>query len=92
MLATLPGHDQRLHPNLPYTAAMVRFAIRHEAARTIEDVLARRTRALFHNAAAATEIIERIAGIIAEELNPSPERLAAMVDAAGECARRFGNA
>ena len=32
-LASLPGHDQPLHPALPYTEAMVRFAIRHEAAR-----------------------------------------------------------
>jgi len=92
VLATLPGRDQRLHPNMPYTEAMVRFAIQYEAARTIEDVLARRTRALFHDATAAGETIERIAGIIAEELNPSPERLATMVDAARECARRFGNA
>ncbi|MDZ4053040.1 MAG: TrmH family RNA methyltransferase, partial [Phenylobacterium sp.] len=40
-LATLPGHDALLNPNLPYTEAMIRFAIRHEAARTIEDILAR---------------------------------------------------
>jgi len=92
LLATLAGYDQQLHPDLPYNEAMVRFAIRHEAARTIEDVLARRTRALFHNATAAGEIIERLAGIFAEELNPPPEQLAAMVEAARECAQRFGNA
>ena len=89
LLATLPGHGQRLHPNLPYTEAMVRFAIRHEAARTIEDVLARRTRALFHDAAAAEASIERIAGIFVEELKPSPERLAAMIEAAHDGAGRF---
>ena len=88
-LAALPGHDRLLHPNLPYSEAMLRFAIRHEAARTIEDILARRTRALFHDAAAAEESIERIAGIVAEELQPSPERMAAMIEAARESARRF---
>ncbi|MBS1139350.1 MAG: Fumarate reductase/succinate dehydrogenase flavoprotein, N-terminal:FAD dependent oxidoreductase [Proteobacteria bacterium] len=88
-LATLPGHEQPLHPALPCTEAMVRFAIRHEAARTIEDILARRTRALFRDAAAAEATIERIAGLFAEELHPSPERLTAMIEAAHDSARRF---
>jgi glycerol-3-phosphate dehydrogenase len=89
LLAALPGHDQLLHPNLPYSEAMVRFAIRHEAARTIEDILARRTRALFLEAAAAEATIERVAGIFAEELQPSPERLKAMVEVARESASHF---
>ncbi|MDP2882369.1 MAG: glycerol-3-phosphate dehydrogenase/oxidase [Azonexus sp.] len=88
-LATLPGHDRLLHPNLPYSEAMVRFAIRHEAARTIEDILARRTRAFFHDAAAAEASIERIAGIFVEELQPSPERLTAILEAARKSAGRF---
>ena len=89
ILAMLPGHDQRLHPSLPYTEAMVRFAIRFEAARTIEDILARRTRALFLDAGAANAAIERVATIIGEELAPPPERLAEMIAAARESARRF---
>uniref|UniRef100_Q47ER4 Fumarate reductase/succinate dehydrogenase flavoprotein, N-terminal:FAD dependent oxidoreductase n=1 Tax=Dechloromonas aromatica (strain RCB) TaxID=159087 RepID=Q47ER4_DECAR len=89
LLATLPGHDQPLHPELPYNAAMVRFAIRYEMARTIEDVLARRTRALFHDAAAAEKMIDRIAGIFAEELQLTEERLASLIEAAHESARRF---
>lgn len=89
LLAALPGHDRPLHPELPYSEAMVRFAIRHEAARTIEDILARRTRALFLDAAAAEASIERIAGIFAEEQQPSSERLAAMVEAARNSAGRF---
>lgn len=88
-LATLPGHDQRLHPNLSCTEGMVRYAIRHEAARTIEDVLARRTRALFHDAAAAEACIERIAGIFDEELKPNTEQLKAMADRARERTSRF---
>jgi len=89
MLAMLPGKDQRLHPALPYCEAMVRFAIRYEAARTIEDVLARRTRALFLDAAAADAAIARVAEIFADELDPPAERLAAMIEAARESARRF---
>lgn len=89
LLATLPGNDQPLHPALPYSEAMVRFAIRHEAARTIEDVLARRTRALFLDAAAAEACIECVARIFAEERHPSPEQLAAMIDHARHGTRRF---
>jgi glycerol-3-phosphate dehydrogenase len=89
LLSALPGHDQLLHPNLPYTEAMVRFAIRHEAARTIDDVLARRTRALFLDAAAAGKTIERVAEIFVEELKPTPEQLARMISTARNSARRF---
>ena len=89
MLAMLPGKDQRLHPALPYCEAMVRFAIRYEAARTIEDVLARRTRALFLDASAADAAITRVGEIFAEELDPPAERLAEMIEAARESARRF---
>ncbi len=89
LLASLPGHNQRLHPALPYSEAMVRFAIRYEAAHTIEDVLARRTRALFHDATAAAAAIERVAGIFAEELKLSPGEVAVLIDAARESTRRF---
>ena len=89
LVAALPGHARPLHPALPYSEAMVRFAIRHEAARTIEDILARRTRALFLDAAAAGTAIERIAQIFGEELHTSPERLAAMVAAARQRAGDF---
>ena len=78
-----------MHPALPYSEAMVRFAIRYEAAHTIEDVLARRTRALFHDATAAAAAIERVAGIFAEELKLSPGEVAVLIDAARESTRRF---
>jgi glycerol-3-phosphate dehydrogenase len=59
---------QPLHPDLPYTGAEVVWAARVEMARTVEDVLARRTRALFLNARAATEMAPRVAGLLATEL------------------------
>ena len=89
VLAMLPGNNQRLHPALPYSEAMVRFAIRYEAARTIEDILARRTRALFLDAAAADATIVRVAEILAEELDLPADQLLAMIEAAHESARRF---
>jgi glycerol-3-phosphate dehydrogenase len=92
LLAMLPGNSLPLHAALPYSEAMVRFAIRYEAARTIEDVLARRTRALFLDAAAAAASIARVAEIFAEELALPAGRLAAMTEAAHDSARRFMNA
>jgi len=46
----------------------VRFAARQEYARTVEDVLARRSRQLFLDARLASSIAERTAAILAEEL------------------------
>jgi glycerol-3-phosphate dehydrogenase len=57
-----------LHPALPYSGAEVIWAVRHEMARTLEDVLARRTRALFLNARAAIAIAQRVAALMAAEL------------------------
>jgi glycerol-3-phosphate dehydrogenase len=57
-----------LHPRLPYTARRSCFGARHEMARTVEDVLARRTRALLLDARAASEIAPRAATLLAAEL------------------------
>ena len=47
---------------------MVRFAARHEMARQVEDVLARRSRLLFLDAAEAGRQADAVAAILAEEL------------------------
>lgn len=62
------GFNARLHPALPYTESGIVWSTRHEMARTVEDILARRTRALFLNARAAMELAPRIAEIMAAEL------------------------
>jgi len=53
---------------LPYTAAEVVWAVRHELALTVEDVLARRTRALFLDARAALRMAPRVAEVMAREM------------------------
>jgi glycerol-3-phosphate dehydrogenase len=68
-LARQEGLSGGLDPALPYAGAEVVWAIRHEMARTIEDVLARRTRALFLNARAALRMAPRVAQLFAQELN-----------------------
>jgi glycerol-3-phosphate dehydrogenase len=59
---------QQLHGALPYMKAEVIWAVRHEMARTVEDALARRTRALFLNARAALEMAPAVAALMAPEL------------------------
>lgn len=69
ILQTLPGSNHTLAPHL--TEAMVRFAVRHEYARTVEDVLARRNRLLFLDAHAASTAADKVAAVMAEELGHS---------------------
>jgi glycerol-3-phosphate dehydrogenase len=68
LLADDPAMAATLHPALPYVAAEVVWAVRHEAARTVEDVLARRTRSLFLDARASAEIAPHVAELMAREL------------------------
>lgn len=67
MMSPQENKGERLHENLPYTDGDVVRAVRDEMARTVEDVLARRTRALFLNAKAAIESADAVARIIANE-------------------------
>lgn len=65
LLAQMPGHTRELAPGL--TEAMVRFAVRYEMARTVEDVLARRSRLLFLDAQAAHTVAPVVAALLQEE-------------------------
>ncbi len=66
--AERPEWHEPLHPDLPYRAGEVAWVARHEWARTVEDVLARRTRALILDSRASAEVAERVADILAAEL------------------------
>jgi glycerol-3-phosphate dehydrogenase len=68
LAAERPGWDEPLHLNLPYRACEVVWAARHEMARTVEDVLARRTRSLLLDARASAEIAPAVAALMAAEL------------------------
>jgi glycerol-3-phosphate dehydrogenase len=63
-----PSLQDLLHPGLPYTKAEVIWAVQHEMALTIEDVLARRTRALLLDAKASIEAAPLVAWLLAAEL------------------------
>jgi len=64
----VPDGDLPLDAALPYIEAEVRWAIREEMARTVEDVLSRRTRALLLDARAAIRAAPRVGEILADEL------------------------
>lgn len=66
--AESPELSQPLDPELPAIAAQVVWAVREEMARTVEDVLARRTRALFLRARAAVRMAPAVAAVMAREL------------------------
>ena len=89
LIAKLPGHNHRLHPALTLSEAEVRFAVRFEAARTIEDVLSRRNRALFLDARAAAECIAPVGRILADELGLDGIRLAALEAQAARSASQY---
>lgn len=71
LVASLPGAHRwlwRCGEGAGLTEAMVRFAVRYEMARTVEDVLARRCRVLFLDARAAKAVAPAVAELLAQEL------------------------
>jgi glycerol-3-phosphate dehydrogenase len=71
-----PHLAQPLHPNLNIQQAEILWQIQHEMARQVEDVLARRTQALFLNARASMECAPVVAELMAQAL----ERNATWID------------
>ncbi len=71
------AHDELdpLVPGLPYLRAEVRWAVRHELAARLSDVLERRLRvATRHREAGGLEAIRWTADVLTEELGWSPDR------------------
>jgi glycerol-3-phosphate dehydrogenase len=63
-----PSFAQSLSARLEFQKGEVIWHVRHEMARTVEDVLARRTRALLLDARAALKAAPAVAELMAEEL------------------------
>ncbi len=79
---TLPLHgfdqgpeqqEKPLHSRLVLTASSIKRAVHEEMARTLEDLLARRTRALFLDARASMEVAPVAASIMAKALGKSAD-------------------
>ncbi len=84
-----PAWGEPLHPRLPYSAREVVWAVRHEWARTIEDVLARRTRALILDARASMDVAPKVAELMARELGRDETWQRAQVEKFCELARGY---
>ena len=68
MIENQPSLGLPVDPRFPYTRAEIIWICRNEMPQTPEDVLARRTRALFLDARASLEIAPEIAILLAKEL------------------------
>ena len=68
MVAERAEWSRPLVPGLPYVEGEAVWAVRHEMARMVDDVLARRTRCLVLDARGSLAAAARVAGLIAEEL------------------------
>lgn len=68
LIRTNSKYAEPLHPARDFNVAEVVWAVRKEMARTVEDVLARRTRALLLGAKASIEMAPAVARVMAEEL------------------------
>jgi glycerol-3-phosphate dehydrogenase len=66
-----PGSGIPVDPRLPYTKAELIWICRNEMPLNIEDLLARRTRALFLNARASSDIAAEAAALMAREFGYS---------------------
>ncbi|HEY7120790.1 MAG TPA: glycerol-3-phosphate dehydrogenase/oxidase [Tepidisphaeraceae bacterium] len=84
-----PALSRRLHSELPIVAAQVSWAARHEMARTVDDVLARRTRALYLNARAAVEMAPAVAALLAAELHRDDSWQSEQIDEFSEIAKHY---
>jgi len=89
LLDAEPRWAEPLHPRLPVRAGQVVWAARREMARTVEDVLARRTRCLLLDAQASAEAAPRVAELLAAELGRDRDWQAAQVDAFQELAAGY---
>jgi glycerol-3-phosphate dehydrogenase len=68
LAAAEPALAEKLHAELPYIKAEVVWAVREEMARTVEDVLSRRTRGLLLGARPSIEAAPIVADLMAGEL------------------------
>jgi glycerol-3-phosphate dehydrogenase len=64
-----PEWAEKMHQRMPYIKAEVIWGMRYEMARSVEDILARRVRALFLDARAAIDMAPVVAELLAKELN-----------------------
>jgi len=84
-----PELDEQLDDRLPLRAVQVVWAARHEMARTVEDVLSRRTRSLLLDAQAAIDVAPDVAELMAAEQGYDEDWQTQQVDAFRDLAEQY---
>jgi glycerol-3-phosphate dehydrogenase len=84
-----PALAEPLHPRLRPRTGEVVWAVREEMARTVDDVLSRRTRSLVLDARAAVEAAPRVAELMASELGRDEEWVEGQVEGFTEMAKGY---
>jgi glycerol-3-phosphate dehydrogenase len=80
---------ENVHPKLPYIKAEIIFAVQNEMCMTVEDALARRTRALFLDAQTAIESAPAVAALMAKEMNRDESWIEQQVGSFNETAKNY---
>ena len=93
LVAKLAGDNatltKKLHDDLPCRPVDVLWAVRHEMARSVEDVLSRRSRCLLLDARASVEMAPRVAAIMAKEMGKDSVWEKRQVEAYQQLAKRY---
>lgn len=84
-----PGLNQALQPDCGLLAAEVAWAARNEMARTVEDVLSRRSRVLITDARKALELAEPVAQLLQKELGKNDEWKARQIEGFNNVAQGY---
>jgi len=84
-----PELGEKLHERLPYQKVSVVWGVRNELAMTVEDILARRTRALLLDAEASIEMAPEVARLMAEEMGHDEQWQKEQVKAYTKLAQKY---
>ncbi len=84
-----PDLAEIISQTLPLRKSQVVWAVRHEMARTVEDMLARRVRGLFLDAKESLRVSEQVAEIMAKELGQDSGWVDEQLEAFNEVARKY---
>jgi len=78
-----------VHPKLPYINAEIIWAVQNEMCMTVEDALARRTRALLLDAKAAIESAPIVAALMAKEMNKDDHWAKKQIESFNKVAKNY---
>lgn len=84
-----PVLKEKLHPNYSYTKAQVVWAMEHEMAVTVDDVLSRRLRLLFLDVSAARAAAPVVAQLMADRIGHNQKWINTQVERFNKLADKF---